>query len=141
MWKCGIIFNVGKTFSLFSKTKPTLLLVLGNNESSASNILFGPWSCGTRIFLFLSWESFFLSVCYSVYFTNAATPNPSTCLTVPSLHYHCVWYIKKGCAIFWKTQLLQLYHAKLSVKEISIADSGNVAKIELSSALHSFSVT
>lgn len=40
-------------------------------------------SCGTRLVLFLSWESFFLSLCYSAYFTNAATPDPSTCLTVP----------------------------------------------------------
>ena len=41
MWKCGVIYDVGKTFSLFSKTKPTELFQLGN-RNSASNVLFGP---------------------------------------------------------------------------------------------------
>lgn len=139
MWNCWVMHTIGKTFSLFSKTKPTELFLF-ENSGSATNILFGIYSWHYVFLLWcnvlvLTWESFFLPFHYSKYIL-LMQPHwiPAHMPDCSSLSYRCVRDVKglllssenraasiisgHGCFVFF-------------FKEISIGDSGNVAKIEI----------
>lgn len=130
--------TTGKTFSLFSKTKRTEWFLF-ENSGSATNTLFGIYLwhyvfllwCHVLVF---TWERFFLPFHYSEYIL-LTQPHwiPAHMPDCSSLSYHCVRNVK-GLLLSSENRAASIISGQVLFfffKEISIGDSGNVAKIEI----------